>query len=51
MPRKKPRPDMEDRELFETLFPKKVRERVEKEIELELPDTEEENEEVEPTED
>lgn len=44
MPRKKPRPEMPDRELYETLFPKKIRDRLEKEIELEVPETEEENE-------
>lgn len=32
--RRKPQPDMTDRELFESLFPKPVRERIRREVEL-----------------
>ena len=46
--RKKPRPEMPDRELFESLFPKKIRDKVEKELELEVPEKEEESEEKQP---
>jgi hypothetical protein len=33
--RKKPDPDMTDRELFESLFPKPIRQRIERELEAE----------------
>lgn len=39
MPRKKkPSPEMQDRELFESLFPKPIRDRVEDEVELDVPE-------------
>lgn len=42
MPRKKkPQPEMSDRELYESLFPKKIRDRVKREVELEVPEKEE----------
>ena len=45
--RKKPQPDMTDREVFKSLFPKKIRDWVTKEVELddsEVPEKEEESE-------
>ena len=41
--RKKPTSDMTDREAWESLFPKKIRERVEREVELDIDPQEHEN--------
>ncbi len=50
MPKKKAQPEMQDRELWETLFPKRVRDKVQREVELEVPEKTEEVEEKRPIE-
>ena len=46
--RKKPQPEMPDRELFESLFPQRVRKKVEQEVELEVPENGEKSNEERP---